>query len=125
MGLSVSLLIKQYHSGSHIPPEEIIFVSGIFVAFALLTVRYEEIGGNQIPVVIFKNHPTLFHGFLLAFNLGFTAAVMTMSLRSRNRPSAWICRNLAVVCCVFAAGVVSCATLASYFPTDFPSVYAW
>ncbi|KZV38265.1 hypothetical protein F511_36481 [Dorcoceras hygrometricum] len=115
---SGGILFRPSHSGSLFPPEEIIFVSGILVAFVLLAVRYEEIGGNPIPVVIFKNNPTLFHVFLVALNVGFTAAVMTISLRAKNKSIAAICRKSGVVCCVFSAGVVLCAALAATFDVD-------
>ncbi|KZV20587.1 hypothetical protein F511_31802 [Dorcoceras hygrometricum] len=119
------ILFQPRHSGSLVPPEEIIFLSGILVALALLTVRYEEIGGNPIPTIIFDKNPSLFHVFLLALNVGFTAAVMTISLRSKNKSIASVCRKSAVVCCVFAAGVGSCAALSSNIHIDLSSVYSW
>ncbi|KAI3443958.1 hypothetical protein Pfo_000623 [Paulownia fortunei] len=96
------------------PVEELIFLVGIVTALMLLRLPYEDIKGNPVPVVIFKNKPTLFHAFLIAFNFGFTAAVMTMSLRAKIPTAARFCRRSAVACIAVAAGVLYCSALASY-----------
>ncbi|KAH6830666.1 hypothetical protein C2S53_010097 [Perilla frutescens var. hirtella] len=102
------MLKKWFHLSS---AEEFIFLLGIVTALALVRSRYDYIEGNPVPVVIFKNKPTHFHGFLIALNFGFTAAVLTMSLRSKSPTLAQFCRRSAVACVVLAAGLLSYSAL--------------
>lgn len=91
--------------------EELIFLVGIAVALTLLSLRYEYINGNPVPILVFHNKPALFHGFLVALNFGFTASVMTMSLRAKSPTAARFCRRSAVACVAVAAGLLSYSAL--------------
>lgn len=99
---------KWFHLSS---AEELIFFIGILTALALLRSRYDYIDGNPVPVLIFSDKPSLFHGFLIALNFSFTAAVVTMSLRDKSPTLARLSRRSAVACVVVAAGLLAYSAL--------------
>lgn len=86
--------------------EDIIFLVGIAVAVALLSLPYQCFNGSPVPIFVFRNKPALFHLFLVALNFGFTASIMTMSLRAASPGAAQFCRGVSVVCVVAAAGLL-------------------
>ncbi|XAR65338.1 hypothetical protein NMG60_11009427 [Bertholletia excelsa] len=97
------------------PPEETIFGGAFLTAFSLLQLPYERINGNPVPTVIFKDKPSFFHAFLLALNVAFSSAVITMSLRDICPRLTRHSRRLSIVSMATAVGIVGWLVLASSF----------
>ncbi|XP_057478292.1 uncharacterized protein LOC130765787 isoform X2 [Actinidia eriantha] len=89
-----------------VPLEELIFGISFMTVFGILQLPYEEIGGNPVPTVIFKDNPSFFHAFLLCLNFAFTGAVITISLREGYPKVARHGRRLAVACMAAAGGIL-------------------
>ncbi|KAK4422526.1 hypothetical protein Salat_1835100 [Sesamum alatum] len=90
------------------PVEEFVFMVS-FVTVPALTTQGRD--GNLGPVQIFKNKTIFFRAYLIAINIAFTGAVMTMCLRNKYLKMASYSRRLAVVSVAISAGVLSSSLL--------------
>lgn len=98
------------------PLEEIIFWVSFVIAVGLLKLPYEEIGGNPVPTIIFKDKPSFFHTFLLCLNFAFTGTVMTIYLRLGYPKVARQSRCLTIASIATAGGILVWLVVPSCFP---------
>ncbi|KAI7980534.1 hypothetical protein LOK49_Contig138G00004 [Camellia lanceoleosa] len=100
-----------------VPPLEEMIFGVVYVTGCGFTqfVPYEEIEGNPVPTVIFKDKPSFYHAFLLTLTFAFTASVVTILLRHRYPKIATRCRVLAFASTAIALGIVLWLVL----PTSF------
>ncbi|KAH7841790.1 hypothetical protein Vadar_034408 [Vaccinium darrowii] len=97
------------------PLEELIFGTAFLTVFGILQLPLEDVGGNPVPTVLFKDKPSFFHAFLLSLNFAFTGAGITIFLREGYPKIARHSRRLAIAFIVTAAGILTCLVLLSCF----------
>lgn len=95
------------------PLEEIIFGMAFLTVFGFLQLPLEDVGGNPVPTILFKDKPSFFHAFLLSLTFAFTGAGITITLREKHPKIARLSRCLAIASTVSAAGILTWLVLPS------------
>jgi len=89
------------------PLEELIFGIAFAAVFGILQLPLEDVGGNPVPTVLFKDKPSFFQAFLICLTSAFTSAVITIFLRQGYPKIARHSRRLAIASTLTAAGILA------------------
>ena len=86
--------------------EKVILCASVATVLVLVQLPYEKINDNPVPTVIFKDSPSLFHGFILSLNFSFFGSFVTIYSRERWPRLAKCCLSLAVVSAAIGAAIL-------------------